>query len=108
MGKTTDINVFFVTFIPIFNEGIDLSILLVADNVLGLKVGALACTFLFEFFVHEQNAEVVIAWGHRLFKLEVEGVKEWKLYFIEDNLFSIIVEASLFALMISVPRHLLM
>ena len=57
MGKTTDINAFFFTVIPIFEESIGLSILLVINKVLG----TLGCTFLLEFFVHETNAELAIA-----------------------------------------------
>ena len=47
VGKITDINAFFFSVIPTFDEGIGLNNLLIANLGLGLNVVDLASTFFF-------------------------------------------------------------
>ena len=98
MGRTTDINAFFATIIPIFDVCISLNILQVANKVLGLHVGALASIFIYENLVREPNVVVAFTRSHPLSDLEVKGVKEGKFI-------SAMVGVSFVARLIIVFRH---
>ena len=108
MGKTTEINAFYFTFVFIFYEAIGLSILRVADQGLAFHVVALARTSVFDNFVREPIVLGYFVRSHRLSELEAERVKEGLIVFIEANFISIIIEVSFFALMIIVSGHVLM